>query len=77
MRRLLITCCLAALLVGCDATSGFNQVRKSFPDSEVQQVPGCPYYYLVRDTNGAVWYVKSDGQFQSPNFTNLIFSAQK
>jgi outer membrane lipoprotein SlyB len=37
-----------------------NAVYKEFQTTDIQTVPGSIYTFIVRATNGSVWYVKCD-----------------
>ena len=47
------------LLSGCDQGSDvyrLNAIRKRFPDSEIVNVPGDPYKFIIRKPDGSIWY---------------------
>jgi hypothetical protein len=64
MKRILplIVIAVITLLTGCrqgDPIAARNAVMKEYPDGDIADLPGygTNYKYIVRDTNGAVWYV--------------------
>lgn len=85
MRKLLFITAIMLLLAGCSAnyaSSPFycrREVEKAFPNSEVSVVPyrDTVFYYLVREPNGAVWYVETMSE-NGPEITKkeLIFKAK-
>jgi hypothetical protein len=72
--NLLILVLLVSFLTGCDAQRGVNNIRRDFPNAEVSTIPGCWYEFIVRDTNGMVWYVVSGGANHLHNDTILFYS---
>jgi hypothetical protein len=52
----------AALLMSCSMEiKTLNEVQSSFPGADVAKCPGYGNHYVVRDTNGAIWFVESTG----------------
>lgn len=50
--------CLLILLCGCDNRVPFRQsIVEEFHTTEVVPPPDVSYGYIVRDTNGAIWWV--------------------
>lgn len=65
------------VLTGCDAMTGYNMVKKTFPNAEVVSIPGESYKFVVRDTNQAIWFVRSDGFGPYPDAAMLLPAPNK
>lgn len=63
------------LLLGCDARRGHENVIKAFPGGDVKSIPSEVSRFLVKDTNGNIWYVESTG-FSDGVFQNLMFKGE-
>lgn len=65
MKRTLILLSVAVVLCGCG--DGMNQtkvreaVRVHFGTTEIAPAPNSQWEYIVRATNGAIWYVECHG----------------
>jgi hypothetical protein len=79
---------LALVLAGCNSneppapvtTNAYrNQITDrqrlvaEFKTAEVYPVPGDEYQFVVRDTNGAVWFVKSDRNASTGGGKTMLF----
>lgn len=69
---LLLSAAITALVCGCERASVTRQhLVETFGTAEVQQIPEreAGFQFIVRDTNGAIWYLTHDT-------TNKLFDAK-
>jgi hypothetical protein len=84
MRKLLLVAAIALVMVGCksNASSAYHcrkSVENIFPGADISNSPSSDssYRFLVREPNGAVWYVETMST-AGPQVTKkeLVFKAR-
>lgn len=73
---LCLTASCGTALCGCtennDTQWGLNMAQSQFPGGDVKQIPDGSVEFIVRDTNGAIWFVNARTIFTNKS---LLFSA--
>ena len=63
-------------LTGCDSMVGLSNIQLEMPGSEIVAIPQHSYEFIVRKSDGSVWYVISDG-FSDARKIMLLSSTEK
>ncbi len=61
MKNSLLLIIALILFVGCNANTAHQAVRDAFPQGEIVNIPGEVYYFIIRETNGTIYFVDYAG----------------
>jgi hypothetical protein len=53
--------CATLLVAGCSQRKAYYKLQTQFPDSQITNVPGEDYQWLIQRPDGSLWYVEFFG----------------
>jgi hypothetical protein len=77
MKTVIILLLLILGMLGCSTTYKAEGVNDAFPNSDIVFVPSHSNDFIVRDSNGAIWYVRCDNPFTKGITSKVIIFKRK
>jgi len=77
IKKILVLVMLVCLIVGCatseDSYKMLKNIEKEFPDSKIINLRNCDYKFLVKKSDGTIWYIESYGSNGNISYKIQLF----